>query len=1553
MSASATGQYFDPVDASREIVDRYRRYLKTMFYFRDRELRTSFEKALEDWELVRGPYLEATPGYRKTRPASEVLAEVLGAEADGGFARAAVGHRPLFSHQEDAIQRLAAGRNVVVATGTGSGKTEAYLLPILLHLLREQRGGKRPAGVRALILYPMNALANDQRRRLGEFQKILEEDHSAFRLSFGRYTGESPEDPHDDFRKAPQQLAARLPGELVLRQEMRERPPDILLTNYSMLEYLLLRPKETPLFDDGRGATWRFLVLDEAHQYKGAKGMEIAMLLRRLKQRLREGGQQEGFQCIATSASLGGGACDRKALASFATELFEEVFEEEDILTGEVVPVELVGAAPSRVEVGALQALAESVRRGDETGSASIVERLGAQAGLDATADSSFPGRLHVLFEREWRALRLRGWVQSPRQIREVADQVFPDADDAERPRLLAALVDLLVRAEEPRSKSPLLSCRYHLFLRGLEGAFVRYHPHREVTLTRGSQGVDEGPAFEVALCRECGQHYLVGRRDGDRLVEAIRDETQVDYKVEFYRPLESSESLETADDKGRLVHLCTECGWLSRKAAAPREPPCGHGATLRLVLEEERTSHEDQVRRCGRCGYRAPDPVREVVHGTDGPNAVIATTLHQLLPEARRKVLAFADGRQEAAFFAWYLEDTYESIHSRVLLLRALREIAKAGETEVGLHELALEIREMLRTERPTEPRTGREWLQEAWVHVFRELLTDQPRISLEGVGLIRWRFHLPLDLELPESLRRLPWNFREAEAREVAAFLLDSLRTDGSVELEAGDSVRVEWDDLKLSGAKQTQMAIGRTGSTEAWDGPKTRRVTFLTRWLAEHGDPGVTHRDRVAAAQKLLCELWESASGYRGPPGLLVPAGNGRRAHHRWWRARLLQPADPLFTCQVCGRLHTESIGGLCARYGCTGVLQRIGQEIAVVGDHYRVLYEQHLPPALCAEEHTAQLDPDKAREFQEDFEKGRIHLLSCSTTFELGIDLGDLDTIFLRNAPPEPFNYAQRVGRAGRRVGHPGFAVTYCRRRPHDQAAFGNPTPLLAGKAKPPTLTLTNKKIVVRHLVAVALSGFFKAHEARFENVEAFIGDMTAPSAAQDLDGFLRAHRDHIASRLRAIVPASLRDATGLSDGTWIDKVTAADLPLDRAQAEVCDDYMKVEDLQQESIRRKDFKRAEWTERRKKTIAEEDVISFLSRKAVIPKYGFPVDLVELDLQRTRSGRESTVALQRDLAIAVAEFAPESEIVANKRVWTSRGLKRVAGKAWGRFRYRKCRHCGTFETWREGQEPAGPPCCRHASTGTWVDPIFGFVAGRDAGGKPRGRPRRLFGSRPYFSRLAVPEEDPDVVGGVARLWKVSPGHLVVLCEGRKGRGFRVCPDCGAGLQGTSTPREHESPTGSLCNGTLDTVALGHEFVTDVLRVRFVQEPSHVKPEERYWFYHSLAYALVEGAGTVLEVPRQDLNVTVHAAGHTAHEIVLYDAVPGGAGLVERLQEPATFREVLAASRARVADCRGCAPDASCYGCLRHYGNQFAHPRLQRGPAAQFLSDALASWR
>ena len=347
----------NPARLAHEIEERYRRYLKTTFYFRDPVLRDSFEDALRSGRLSKGPYLEATSIFKRETTPRHLFKDLLGAEPERGFLMAGQGEQQLYRHQEDSIRRVFEGHNVVVATGTGSGKTESFLYPILLHLYQEFQAGALCPGVRALILYPMNALANDQRDRLAGpptpttppgILWTLNQLNSEFRFTFGQYIGETPENENDSYRHARDHMANRLPGELVLRSEMRTTPPHILLTNYSMLEYLLLRPDDSPLFDSGRAQWWTFLVLDEAHQYRGARGIEMAMLLRRLKQRLREGGRLKPFRCLATSATLAGGEGDKTAVAKFAADLFGEPFNEHDVILGEVEPV----PASSAVSLG-------------------------------------------------------------------------------------------------------------------------------------------------------------------------------------------------------------------------------------------------------------------------------------------------------------------------------------------------------------------------------------------------------------------------------------------------------------------------------------------------------------------------------------------------------------------------------------------------------------------------------------------------------------------------------------------------------------------------------------------------------------------------------------------------------------------------------------------------------------------------------------------------------------------------------------------------------------------------------------------------------------------------------------------------------------------------------------------------------------------------------------------------------------------------------------------------------------------------------------------------
>ena len=656
------------------IRSRYENYLKTSFYFKDDNLRESFHQALAEYDLMKGPFPEMAYDFQLGINARDLAREIFFQDSNG--LSPALRDARLYDHQERAIRAVHSGQNIVVATGTASGKTESFLYPILFELYRQHLTGQlKELGVRALILYPMNALANDQRRRLGEICRNLERANSDFKPTFGQYIGETPE------RGIVHAEEDRLSNELLSREEMRENPPHILLTNYSMLEYLLIRPNDSKLFDGGRGRHWQFIVLDEAHQYRGTRGMEMGMLVRRLKQRLHNGGREDLFSCIATSATIsaGEGKEDKQAVASFAESLFGEKFFADNVIFG---------------------------------------------------------------------------------------------------------------KSTQKKDKNPR---RFHLFMSALEGAFL-IHDKDKDTIALNRKSVMEGDelkavALEIALCRECGQHYYVGREKNGVLREAIRDPSHHEFGVDYYLPLDNSVETDST------LRLCRQCGKISSRNAS-----CECNADIAVQKCDSHDERPDQIKQCEVCGYQRGgigDPVQEIIHGSDGPNSVIATALHGLLPEGRRKILSFADSRQEAAFFAWYAEDSYSKVRDRNFILRALK--AETVDDE-GLSTADLQNRLKkqwedagLFNESDSSEAKNREILK----IIYREVLADEKRISLEGVGLAKWFVKIPNSLQPPEEMLDEPWCLTEREAWELLAYLLDDLRTKRVIDFSHHDGAP-NWDDV-----------------------------------------------------------------------------------------------------------------------------------------------------------------------------------------------------------------------------------------------------------------------------------------------------------------------------------------------------------------------------------------------------------------------------------------------------------------------------------------------------------------------------------------------------------------------------------------------------------------------------------------------------------------------------------------------------------------------------------------------------------------------------------
>ena len=673
---------------------------------------------------------------------------------------------------------------------------------------------------------------------------------------------------------------------------------------------------------------------------------------------------------------------------------------------------------------------------------------------------------------------------------------------------------------------------------------------------------------------------------------EADRDPSHPGFGVDYYLPTDDGDEW-----------LCRRCGALSKSTSG-----CDCGAAIRVTKCDSHEHSPDQLKQCAVCGYRrggVGDPVQEIVHGSDGPNTVVATALHELLPADRRKVLAFADSRQEAAFFAWYAENSYEKLRDRNLILRAIlsEPVAEEGLSIDDLRNRLLREWDEAGLFREADTREQR--TRRALTSILREALTDEKRLSLAGVGLVRWFVALPRGLRVPDAMRRIPWNLTEDEARLLIGYLLDEMRPRRAMSLPEGAGTPA-WSDISPWPQQVFGTAPpGRRRKILRWGGPQSAIVShFLRRLLA---DSDLSDDGKRSASIELMTEIWRALRDYARDPVLLPARENGTfRLDSRWLR---IKPAnlDELWECGTCATLGSYNVRGVCPRNQCPGTLAPVRRE-RLGGNHYRLLYESPgLPPELRAEEHTAQIDADEARKRQDAFKNGDIHLLSSSTTFEVGVDLGDLESVFLRNVPPESFNYAQRAGRAGRRD-TPGLVLTYCRRNPHDLYHYEEPVGrVIDGAIHPPRLHMTNEKIVLRHMVAVALSEFFKNDRVRFRNVETFVGNWHAPHATNDLYDFCE-HNGELQNALSRVVPQNMHDRVGLGDDAWIAHVAGANSRLALAEMEVCADYTAMEALRRDYFEQG---RDNWVGRigrRIKTIAEERTLNFLSRKAVIRSTDF---------------------------------------------------------------------------------------------------------------------------------------------------------------------------------------------------------------------------------------------------------------------------------------------------------------------------------------------------------
>lgn len=1575
---------FSPITAARNIRDGFVDYITTTFHFADSEYQAAFKHALaEEGAVARGPYLDIGGSYETGNSldklidmgeASPLFKELEHAPESKKELKLS---RPLYLHQEEAIKKINAGKSLIVTTGTGSGKTECFLIPIVNHLLRKLEAGTLEDAVHAIIIYPMNALANDQMKRMRDLLK------DAGDIRFGLYNGNTKHERKEALTDYHRTHAGEdpLPNEAISREEMQERPPHILITNYSMMEYMLLRPKDDAVFQN---AQLKFIVLDEAHIYRGATGMETSLLLRRMHARIAHKNQ---LQYILTSATLGDQSANAQ-IVDFGTRLCGISFDGSCIVRSRVKHFEAREKHdyPGSMFID-LAARVESVSE--------VLTRYGI-AFNDSISDEEKLFDL-CLNSRLYEALRAA--VTGPMTMRDILYRISQTIQIDE----VALEAFVQVCAYAARDGANLIRPRYHFFVRALEGAYITIGNSKQLYLNRCSSTIVNSKTqevFEAAVCTDCGRIALTGTiKSGGVLAQqaAKNGSDEADYFV-IKSPEDSvwfSDEEEDDSDADDEYIVCSVCGAIRSDNGSSRYP-CDHGKEAYVRLHKAKRSSSGSCR-CPACGT---GDLRRFYLGSEAATAVLGTDLYEQLPDEEvtdivppvesrvtglfgsrrsakpvvkdrmRQFLCFSDSRSEAAYFASYMEQSYEEFLRRRGIWHTADKLRQEGRLRVSMGEFIQNLTTYFENNRSfmewdsRERSAYAESKSNAWTAMLNELYNARRTTGLMAMGVFSVRY-CPND-ENAEELAEL-FKMPVADMRA----LLELIVMDG-VYTGAIDAGR----DVLLSEAQREYIFFAQ----------KQQKLVLVknaggSKRTSEHG---------WCARKRTNGNYYPNVRVRRLCRALNVDEKYANEILDAYWCNVLHPERDtfvfdandfdvvldgfekmPFYRCKKCGRVTSLNVQGRCVNVKCTGSLELFDAMKASEENHYARLYRSEQMKPLYIKEHTAQLSKMQQSVYQDAFVKKQINALSCSTTFEMGVDVGSLETVYMRNVPPSPSNYVQRAGRAGRARGSAAFVLTYAKLSSHDFTYFGHPENMISGDIAAPIFRLENEKIIRRHIFAIALGYFFK------RDPEAYGRDDRAAFLLEGGYERFKAMLDPVPEKLdellKASIPVVMHGRMGITDGSWTeymvgegDKDSSKEPGvLEAVYQNYCSELHELErQLDRYHRNREPVLESRVAQQLRMTRAGKDdgvrprsLIDFLVRNNILPKYGFPVDTVELHQYGSNAvDEEKQLQLSRDLQMAIAEYAPGSEIIADGKLYKSRYIRRgvgtTSGSGWETGHYADCQFCGQRNFTKgfirsEGRECVS--CHKSIPYRKWhvtIEPRMGFQAEGEGQPVPLHRPERGYKTDDYYigdpNRNIINRRRFSINGHEVILESTANDSLVVISRDA----YRVCPRCGYATDSTF-PDKHKNGRGFSCEGEVKDVKeyhLSHDFKTDVVKLTFID--SRALDKNRMY---SVMYALLEGLSRQMGIERNDIKGCLHYSDTDeglVYSLILYDAVAGGAGNVRRMvtDDGSAFEEVI---KRAVGLVEGCKCDSSCYNCLRNYYNQKIHDQLDRHDASEFLKD------
>ncbi len=1079
-------------EVHREVIADYERYIRSFIRISDSEIERTVDQELSKGKLWPEPLLQFNPAF-------QIAGDVGDLAADGTVHRQVAdifkGYS-LYQHQLDAIRLGAAGKDFVVTSGTGSGKSLTYIGTIFSHLLKNPSS----KGVVAIVVYPLNALINSQSGEFGKYSdNYRDATGAAFPITFGQYTGQE-EEPK--------------------REAMRQTPPQILLTNYMMLELLLTRVQERSI-RDAIYDNLRYLVFDELHTYRGRQGADIAMLIRRIRAQCKH-----DPLCIGTSATMvsGGTVDDQRAqVAKVATALFGKGFEPSQVVNETLArSIDTSAGAPSMAALAA--AIRVKVVPSDDAPllrAHPVVHWMETQAAIEERAG--------VLVRRR------------PRSIAALADELARDTGESPA-SCRAALEGVLLwistvnaAIQKSGKRTTVLPFRLHQFISQTGSVYTTLDqgPERFITLEPGIYKADETnqkPIFPNVFSRTSGHPFICVKLQGNRLFpREFMDNSEDDnattdgYLIvgDVWDPCDDLDSLpdswfrinksgrkllpEKAEFIPQWIHF-DELGNCSQTT-----PMKYTGWFMRAPLLFDPTSGTF-------FDHKTRDGTKLAKLGSEGRSTSTTIATFSILAQLReagyrlgdQKLLSFTDNRQDAALQAGHFNDFVSVVHLRSGIFHALAQAtgnqlsyAQIGEAVFKALDLPFTDFSTL-SKHPELAPTQRKYEQCFQNFILYRALADLRR---------SWRIVLP-NLE---QCALLAIDYEDLD--EIAS--TDSFWSTTPIVGQLGHAKRREFlstilDFFRLEYALHSANFLEHAKMKE---NEKEFREKLRAPWTLDEKEelaiPRVIRLDRLATRSPLSSASMGPASGLGKFIKQFVKAegldpASIRGDHYRDFILGLmerLEAADYLHCIRAKGEGGSEVP---TYRLKVDRILWRLGDATTVKTDvikrrsfrdkpvlpnaFFATMYSREFSKAkrLRAEDHTGQLNKEDRldredrfkcewwldeKKTQPDVQKIRsesISALFCSPTMELGVDIGGLSVVHMRNAPPNAANYVQRSGRAGR-SGQGALVFTYCSTySPHDRHYFQNQADMVAGAVVPPRLDLCNRELLLTHLNALAIS-----------------------------------------------------------------------------------------------------------------------------------------------------------------------------------------------------------------------------------------------------------------------------------------------------------------------------------------------------------------------------------------------------------------------------------------------------------------------------------------------